>query len=106
MGEAIVQVRTDFPININESNFPHSDNIRNIIYNHQFNKLLQHIKTEIINCTSTNLNNNNIKFNLVTIALYPPEIINDVKNYLKTKNYKNVDIEDAQGNVVGWKLYW
>jgi len=106
MGDTVGPVKVDFPININESNFPHSDNIKNIIYNHQFNKLLQHIKNEIINSTSINLNNNNIKINLATIALFPVEIIVDVKNYLKNKNYKNVDIEDPQGNITGWKLYW
>ena len=102
--QAVPQNNLLFPNNINRNNFPNVDNLRNILYNFNFNRILNIIKNKI---DAANLINHNyvrvLNNDLINIS---QNTINDVKNYLINHGYQIILIEDAAYNSLGFKVEW
>lgn len=88
--------------NINRNNFPSADNLRSIIYNNNFNRFLNIVKTKIDAVNNLNyiriLNNE-----LVNI---PVDIIIEGKIYLSNSGYKIIQLEDVANTSIGFKVEW
>ena len=98
----------------NKENFPASNDINMVLHDFKFNELLNTIFWKIISANNMspiggipfNNMNNFIKINNNDTIQYTPYLIDDVKNFLTSKGYKIIDIEDNNNNNIGWKLLW
>ena len=98
--------QTLFPNNAIKHNFPSKNDLITILYNTNFNKLLNKIKDDILAANELSNNINNIAFYNNTLTLYSNNLILDVKEHLKNLNYKINDIENADHVIIGWRVYW
>ena len=89
---------------VTRDTFPDKTTLVTMITQDQFNRLLQVIKTKIINASILNLefirilNTETTQFKAATITC--------VKTFLSNKSYSITEIEDATGQSTGWKLGW
>ena len=89
---------------ISKVTFPNKCSLNNILYENQFNRLLQLIKVYINSASVENINYIRILNSQTT--QYTSNIISNVKSFLKNKDYIIIDIEDINSNSIGWKLSW
>jgi len=95
---------TDINSTVSGSTFPDKTNLVSILTQEHFNRLLQLIKTKILNASLENLNFIRI-LNPETIQ-FKGTIVTGVKTFLSGKGYTITDIEDVVGQTIGWKLSW
>ena len=100
----VYQNNTFFSNEITRENFPTANNLTNILYNYNFNKLLTIIKDKII---IANMNNNNyIKLLNNDLLNILQNIINDVKTFLINNGYQIILVEDTNNINIGLKIQW
>jgi len=95
---------TDYNSKVTGNTFPSRENLIEILYENQFNCILQLIKTKILNVANENLNS--IRVLVPDVAHFKPQIVTSVKTWLTDKGYTITEIEDANGQSTGWKLSW
>ncbi len=93
-----------FPININRNNFPNANNLHNILYNTNFNRLLLIIKDRIEIANLTNLNY--IRLLNIDFINFSQILIDNLKIYLIEYGYQIILIEDINNNNIGLKIKW
>ena len=94
-------------VQLTRNTFPSLQELTVILYEEQFNRILNIVKTRILNAYNNipPLNNNvarllNNEFNNI-----PMQVITDVKTFLQTqKGYTITDSEDINGNIIGWRI--
>jgi hypothetical protein len=95
---------TDINSTVSGSTFPDKTNLVSILTQEHFNRLLQLIKTKILNASLENLNF--IRIHNPETMQFKATTITGVKTFLSGKGYTITDIEDVVGQILGWKLSW
>lgn len=95
---------TDYNSKVTGNTFPSRENLIEILYENQFNCILQLIKTKILNAENANLNS--IRVLVSDISQFKAQIVTNVKAWLTGKGYTITEIEDGNGQSTGWKLWW
>jgi hypothetical protein len=89
--------------NVTRNTFPSLVELQDILYDMDFNNILNMVKNRILMEKSNG--NNYARFMNVDFMNIKPQIVNDVKLYLRNeKNYTITDIEDVAGVHIGWKI--
>ena len=95
--------RIDFNNNVTRETFPSLVELQDILYDMDFNNILNMVKNRIL-MEKTN-GNNFARFMHMDFANIKPQIVNDVKLFLRNKkNYIITDVEDVGGVHIGWKI--
>lgn len=84
--------------------FPCRDELNNIIYNINFDSILNIIKNKIIIANSNN--NNYIRIIPADYSHVSTDTVNGIKKFLREKGYTVTDIEDLNGINQGFKITW
>jgi len=100
----MVEYRLHFPQDLSRDNFPGKDNLVNLLYNIKFNNLLTNIKNKILDANNYNLNY--IRLTPNDLYNHALELIEDLLNFLKTKKYTIISIEDENSISLGYKIQW
>jgi len=88
---------------ITSETFPSLTELQNILYQDDFNAVLNLVKNRIIQAKRTNMNF--ARLTLIDFNMISPQIVSDVKVFLrKGRGYTIVDIEDNANVVTGWKI--
>jgi hypothetical protein len=95
---------TDPNSKVTGNTFPSRANLVEILTEDQFNRILQLVKTKILNASNENLSS--IRVMVADVAQFKVQIVSNVKNWLVGKGYTITEIEDATGQSTGWKLSW
>lgn len=89
---------------ITQYTFPSSDELKNILRTNDINRILNTVKNRILLDHSAGLDNTRIQNNeLNNIHI---NIINEAKDILRKLGYRINDVEDQQGVVTSWKIYY
>ena len=95
---------TDPNSKVTGNTFPSRANLVEILDEDQFNRILQLVKTKILNASNENLTS--IRVMVADVAQFKTQIVTNVKTWLGGKGYTITEIEDAVGQPTGWKLSW
>jgi hypothetical protein len=87
---------------VNRDNFPSLLELRQVLHDINFDNLLNMIKNLIIN--ANRMNQNFVRVNTNDLNQYSQNIIDDMRNYLVTKGYTVINIEDPVGVNMGWRI--
>lgn len=89
--------------NITTETFPNIDDLQEIFYKDDFNRVLNIVKNRIIQAKTNNLNY--AKLYNVDFINIPEKVMIDVKIFLcQERGYSVSEIENNEGNATGWKL--
>uniref|UniRef100_A0A6C0EBP3 Uncharacterized protein n=1 Tax=viral metagenome TaxID=1070528 RepID=A0A6C0EBP3_9ZZZZ len=92
------------PINVNRDNFPTANNLNDILYNLNFNRILRIIRDRI---ETANLNNlNYVRILNADILNTAINVINNLKLFLINNGYQIILLEDANNISIGFKIIW
>lgn len=90
-------------IQITRETFPSLTELQAILYQDDFNTVLNTVKQRIIQAKRTNMNF--ARLTLIDFNMIPYQVVSDVKDFLrKSRGYTIVDIEDNANVVTGWKI--
>ena len=97
-----------FPVEFNENtlltreSFPSKNDLTNIFYREDFNRLLNTVKNNIVQAKRMNIHNARISIpDMINIS---QQIVNDVKQFLRDKGFTITEVEDMGGASSGWKI--
>ena len=95
---------TDPNSKVTGNTFPSRNNLVEILSEDQFNRILQMIKSKILNAALENVTS--IRVMVADVAQFKAQIVTNVKAFLAGKGYTITEIEDSVGQSTGWKLTW
>lgn len=95
---------TDLNSKVTGNTFPSRANLVELLAEDQFNRILQLVKTKILNASNENLNS--IRVMVADVTQFKVQIVSNVKTWLTGKGYTITEIEDVTGQSIGWKLSW
>ncbi len=95
---------TDLNSVINSLNFPDKNSVNECFFQENFNRLLNLIRTKMVQANSTNTSYCRVL--PADTTGYKELVVTSVKSFLTNKGYSIVEIENADGGSTGWKLSW
>jgi hypothetical protein len=87
---------------VNRDTFPSLLELHQVLYDINFDNLLNLIKNLIVN--ANRMNQNFVRVNTNDLNQYNQNIIDEMRNYLVNKGYTVIIIEDPTGVNMGWKI--
>ena len=91
---------------VTQYTFPRVEELRDIFHTQDINRVLNTVKNRIINDRALAGNNNNSRIQNTDLQNININIINEAKDILRRLGYNITDIEDQNGIITAWKIYY
>ena len=87
---------------LSRDTFPSKNDLTNFFNKEDFNRLLNTVKNNILQ--SKRMNTTSTRINIPDMINISPQIISDVKDFLRSKGYVITEVEDVGGISSGWRI--